>query len=145
MNDMSGTGLPGTLQTGLSTSVVANEVSERLGLTETRSVSQMVDMTKMTPSDALSSTGFALADQAEGQYIVYDPNGGSFTVDLSKSSGTTLQTQWLNVATGTASAAGTVTGGSASQGFTPPIQRRRGVNPHRLLSHHNRERQHCEQ
>ena len=51
----------------------------RLGITETRTVAGLVNLTGMTPSGALSSTGWALAGPSAGEYVVYAPSGGSFS------------------------------------------------------------------
>jgi hypothetical protein len=83
MDDEAGTNLPGVLNTSISGGALSNEISERLGVAETRTVSQMVNMTAMTPDGGLSSTGFALANQVAGDYVVYAPDGGGLTVDLS--------------------------------------------------------------
>jgi len=81
-----------------------------------------LDLLKTTPQGGLSSTGFCLADTvASGaEYLVYAPNGGSFTVNLSATT-RTLNVEWLNPSTGAITTGGTISGGSASQSFTPPF------------------------
>ena len=80
-----------------------------------------LDLVKTTPQPSLSSTGFCLADAvASGaEYLVYAPNGGSFTVNLSATTHN-LNVQWIDPTTGALTNAGTVIGGSSSQSFTPP-------------------------
>jgi hypothetical protein len=80
-----------------------------------------LDLVKTTPQPSLSSTGFCLADAvASGaEYLVYAPNGGAFTVNLSATTHN-LNVQWIDPTTGAVTNAGTVIGGSSSQSFTPP-------------------------
>ena len=70
----------------------------------------------MTPQGSLSSTGYALA-KAGSEYLVYQPNGGSFTVNLQSA---TYQVEWFNPNSGQTSSGGTVSGGG-SKSFTPPF------------------------
>ena len=80
-----------------------------------------LDLVKMTPQGNLSSTGYCLADNvaAGAEYLVYAPNGGSFTVNLSATTHV-LNVEWFNPSTGTTSSAGLVTGGTTVS-FTPPF------------------------
>jgi Bacterial Ig domain/IPT/TIG domain/Purple acid Phosphatase, N-terminal domain/Putative collagen-binding domain of a collagenase len=80
-----------------------------------------LDLVKMTPQPSLSSTGFCLTQNVAvgAEFIVYFPNGGQQTVDLSLESGRTLNVEWFDPANLTYSAAGTVSGGSVHS-FTPP-------------------------
>ena len=76
------------------------------------------------PRGSLCSTSRCLAQTpATGaEYLVYAPNGGTFTVNLSAMSNSrTLNVEWLNPSTGARTAAGTVPAGSTSQSFTPPF------------------------
>ncbi len=81
-----------------------------------------MNLAAMTPHGGLASTGWALANTAPtgSEFLVYAPNGGPFTVNLSNTS-RILNVEWLNPSTGVTSAAGTVNGGSSSQSFTPPF------------------------
>jgi hypothetical protein len=119
MDDLTGTGIAGT-RTVTTSSQIASETSERLGITETRQVSTMVNLTGMRPADALASTGFALANPATANYVVYAPSGGTFTVDLSGAAGKTLDIRWMNVSSGNLSSMTTIVGGSSNQSFTSP-------------------------
>ncbi len=81
-----------------------------------------LDLLKMTPQGNLSSTGFCLADNVAtgAEYLVYAPNGGTFTVNLSATT-RTLNVEWLNPSSGAITTGGTIAGGSANQSFTPPF------------------------
>jgi hypothetical protein len=81
-----------------------------------------INLAAMTPHGGLASTGWALANTAStgSEFLVYAPNGGTFTVNLSNTN-RTLNVEWLNPSTGVTSPAGTVSGGSSSQSFTPPF------------------------
>jgi hypothetical protein len=83
--------------------------------------STRVDLTKMKASPGLSSTGYCLANTASSgaEYLVYAPNGGSFTVDLSAAS-RSVAVEWLDPATGK-TILGTAVGGSRSTAFTSPF------------------------
>lgn len=82
----------------------------------------LLDLSSMTPQAALSSTGFALANTSafNSGFLVYQPNSGAFTVNLTSQAGNVLTVQWLNPQTGVLTSAGTVNGGSAAQSFTAP-------------------------
>jgi collagenase-like protein with putative collagen-binding domain/uncharacterized protein DUF6298 len=81
-----------------------------------------LDLIKMTPQSNLSSTGFCLANNMNvgGEFLVYAPAGGGFTVDLSAQRGRTLNVQWLDPASGRITNSGTAGGGNRSQSFAPP-------------------------
>ena len=85
-------------------------------------VNAKMDLLKATPQGSLSSTGFCLADNVAtgAEYLVYAPNGGTFTVNLSATS-RTLNVEWFNPATGTTTSAASITGGSSTQSFTAPF------------------------
>jgi len=80
-----------------------------------------VNLAAMVPRGDLASTGYCLANPvADGaEYLVYLPDGGTVTVDLSAASGE-LSVQWLNPSTGAMRFMGTTTGG-ASHSFTTPF------------------------
>ena len=84
-------------------------------------LSQKLTLVKMSPS-SLASTGWCLADDSPigSEFVVYAPNGGNFTVDLSTQAGRTLNYQWLDPTSGNYSTISTVPGGNSAQPFTPP-------------------------
>jgi len=81
-----------------------------------------LNLAEMKPAGSLASTGYVLANAASAGagYFVYAPSGGTFTVNLSATHNA-LSVEWFNPASGKAISAGTVSGGSSSQQFTPPF------------------------
>ena len=82
-----------------------------------------VDLVKMTPQGSLSSTGYCLAQTPStgAEYLVYEPGGSSFTVDLTAMpSSRTLNVEWLDPSTGTIHPGGTVAAG-ATRTFSAPF------------------------
>lgn len=74
-------------------------------------VADRLDLTSMRPRGDLASTGYCLADTSRrGRYLVYLPDGGSGTVDLTATPGT-LRAEWISPATGATVARATVAGG----------------------------------
>jgi fibronectin type 3 domain-containing protein len=74
-----------------------------------------------TSQGNLSSTSFVLADTAPSvsEYLIYSPNGGSFSANLSGAMGN-LNVEWLNPSTGAVTEQGSVAGG-ATRSFIPPF------------------------
>jgi hypothetical protein len=81
-----------------------------------------LDLLNLSAHGNLASTGFCLANNAGagGEFLVYAPQGGTFTVNLAAQRGATLRVEWLDPSSGAVSSGGTVAGGSTSQSFTPP-------------------------
>lgn len=96
-------------------------VSLRLNLGYARSYAKRMNLAAMTPRGDLCSTDYCLANPVatNAEYLVYLPNGGSATVDLSGASGS-LTVEWFNPETGGRMAGGTTNGG-ASRSFTAPF------------------------
>jgi Putative collagen-binding domain of a collagenase len=86
--------------------------------------SRKLNLANVTARSLLSSTKFCLA-QTPGtgaEYLVYVPNGGPFTLDLSAMPDSRmLSVEWFNPATGTTLPRGAIPAGSRSQSFTPPF------------------------
>ncbi len=83
-----------------------------------------LNLVKVTPHGALSSTGYCLAQTPStgAEYLVYAPSGGSFTVDLSAMPASRkLKVEWFNPATGKTIAASPIGSGSSTQRFTTPF------------------------
>ena len=86
--------------------------------------SRRVNLANVTPRASLCSTGYCLAQTPTtgAEYLVYSPNGGSFTVNLSAmSSARTLNVEWFNPSTGATTTAAPIAAGSSSRSFTPPF------------------------
>jgi hypothetical protein len=84
--------------------------------------SRKMNLNAADPSTTLCSTGYCLGQTpATGtELVVYAPDGGTFTVDLSSAAGRTMDYEWFDPATGTIVSTGTVSGGSGQQSFTTP-------------------------
>jgi len=88
----------------------------------TLQLADRINLAAMTPRGRLASSGYCLASTAKTgpEYLVYLPNGGDVTVDLSATSGK-LEVQWFRPADGAWK-----TGGPADPGpkrkFTSPFQ-----------------------
>jgi hypothetical protein len=97
-----------------------NNFRDNMGYTVSHA--NKMDLVKMTPQGNLSSTGRCLAQTPSvgAEYLVYAPNGGTFTVNLSATT-RTLNVEWLNPSSGAITTGGTIAGGSANQSFTPPF------------------------
>ena len=78
-------------------------------------LSRMIDLAKSTPQHELASTGYCLAESGVS-YIVFAPEGGKLTLDLSAASGE-FTAEWIDPVAGTRSPAGPV-GGGARQSFS---------------------------
>jgi chitodextrinase len=83
-----------------------------------RQYADRMGLAAMRPHANLASTGYCLSSASE--YLVYAPNGGTFTVNLSATAGA-LKVEWLNPATGAKTTGAPVTGGASSQTFSPPF------------------------
>lgn len=72
----------------------------RVAMGHTRTYAQKMDLAKMVPSETRASSGYCLANaSANGEYLVYLPNGGKVTVDLSETPGQ-LSVAWFNTDSG---------------------------------------------
>ncbi|OQC65723.1 MAG: hypothetical protein BWX48_02236 [Verrucomicrobia bacterium ADurb.Bin006] len=82
----------------------------RRAMGHSRRLAERVTLAAMTPRDALASTAYCLANPGK-EYLVYLPNGGEVTMDLSGATGM-LVAEWFNPRTGAPTNAGTVEGGA---------------------------------
>lgn len=100
-----------------------NNFRDNMGATNLYANSKIRSLVDMTPQPSLSSTGFCLANNIAigAQFVIFQPNNGSFTVNLSTQTGRTLNVEWYNASTNTYVTAATVNGGSASQSFQAPF------------------------
>jgi hypothetical protein len=84
-----------------------DEVRRAMGVT--RRLAERVNLAAMTPHPELASTAYCLADPGR-EYLVYLPQGGEVTVDLSAVTGR-LSAEWVHVVAGTVTSAESVAGG----------------------------------
>jgi hypothetical protein len=85
---------------------------------QTRGYATRLDLLNMTPRGDLASSNFCLANPNH-EYLVYLPEGGDVSVNLSDSSGV-FAVEWFNPGTGETFDRGAVTGGTRF--FTAPFQ-----------------------
>lgn len=81
-----------------------------------------MNLAAMTPQEKLSSTGHVLANTnpAGAELLVYAPNGGEFTVNLSAIN-SRFNVEWMNPSNGVKTE-GAIISGSAVRTFTPPFK-----------------------
>jgi len=90
----------------------------RLALGHTLRLARRMDLARAVPHDALASTGYCLA-QPGVEYLVYAPEGGDITVDLSGVEGT-FAGEWFDPSAG--EVAGTLTAeAGAARTFSAPF------------------------
>jgi len=92
--------------------------SVRLNLGHTRSYARRMNLADCVPCPKLASTGFCLANIGV-EYLVYAPDGGSFTVDLGDIE-TSYVTEWFDPETGTEQPGQIVRGGEI-RSFSVPF------------------------
>ena len=90
----------------------------RRALGQARRLADRVNLAAMRPADDLASTKYCLAD-AGTEYLVYAPDGGAVTVDLSAAKGE-VAARWFDPARDATVAHGTARGGAARE-FKPPF------------------------
>jgi hypothetical protein len=95
----------------------AEEIRKAMGVT--RKVAERVNLATMLPLPDLASTRYCLAEPGK-QYIVYVPNGGEVTVNLTDAKGK-FKAEWVHPIEGTTKSVGIVEGGSM-QTLKPPFE-----------------------
>lgn len=90
----------------------------RQAMGHTRACAARLDLATMAPQDHLASTRLCLANPGQ-EYLVYLPEGGEVTVDLSESPGP-FAVEWMHPAKGAITPGGATAGG-ATQMFTAPF------------------------
>lgn len=93
--------------------VTLSELSQQY----TKEYADRMDLTLIKPSNSLSSTEYCLAHQGS-EYLIYQPESGYFTVDLSAVQNDLLA-EWFNPVTGEKILDGTIRGGNREQVFKP--------------------------
>jgi len=93
----------------------------RRAMGDVRRYARRMNLARATPRGDLASTGYCLANPAEkgAEYLVYLPDGGTATVDLSATPGP-LRAEWFDPKTGKAREGKPVRGG-ATRPFTAPF------------------------
>jgi len=81
----------------------------RVAMGHTRYYAQRMNLAEMTPRNDLASTQYCLANPGK-EYLVYLPDGGKVTVDLSATS-REFKVEWFNPRTGNKAYSGTVSEG----------------------------------
>ena len=97
----------------------AGLVAARIAMGHTRGYSRKMDLAAATPRDDLSSTRYCLATPGK-EYLVYLPEGGEVTVDLSAAAGS-LAVEWFNPMTG-AGNQGPMAQGGGKRSLTAPFE-----------------------
>ena len=90
----------------------------RLSMGYARRLVERMDLARAVPHDELASSGYCLA-QPGVEYLIYLPEGGEVTVDLSAGAGS-FAGEWFNPSSGESADAVTVTGGG-EQTLTAPF------------------------
>jgi uncharacterized protein DUF6298/collagenase-like protein with putative collagen-binding domain len=90
----------------------------RQAMGRTRAYAERMDLAAAAPQDDLASTTFCLANPGH-EYLVYLPEGGEVTVDLSAASGP-FEVEWMHPVEGTITLSGTA-GGGARRAFRAPF------------------------
>lgn len=85
---------------------------------DTHTFAKRMNLTQMHPQSNLSSTTYCLANPGH-EYLIYIPEGGPVTIDLSQASGT-LYLEWFSVINGTTVEKSLALGGQKHE-FTPPF------------------------
>jgi hypothetical protein len=96
-----------------------NWKSIRRSLGQTRQWAQRLNLARCLPRTKLASTRYCLAD-AGREYLVYLPQGGRVTVDLTDAEGS-LKVEWFDPSHETTKRDGRVNGGNSHE-FTSPFQ-----------------------
>lgn len=84
----------------------------------TRRLAERMDLAAMTPRNELASSKYCLAAPGK-EYVVYLPQGGEVTVDLSSVKGD-FAAEWIDPVTGAASRAEDAAGGT-KRSWKPPV------------------------
>jgi len=89
-----------------------SDESIRHAMGYTRSFAERMDLASMVPRNDLSSTSYCLAAPGS-EYLVYMPEGGNVTIDLSDASGE-LAVEWFDPSAGESHAGDAVAGGGST-------------------------------
>ena len=85
--------------------------------------SRRLDLAKIQPRSSLSSTNFCLANTSGEEFLIYAPEGGSFTVRLPlNSSSGKLAVEWFDPSTGKTLHQDPIATGASAYKFTSPFK-----------------------
>jgi hypothetical protein len=113
MDDMAGTPLNGKAPQGW-------QVDARRAMTETAHWAERIDLRHMLPyGTTVASSGHVLANLAGGEYLAFDPAGGSLT--LNNLAAGTYAVEWMDVNTNTTVASANVTTGAGNRTLQSPF------------------------
>ncbi|MEN6337017.1 MAG: putative collagen-binding domain-containing protein [Phycisphaerales bacterium] len=98
---------------------VSDAEKARLAMGHARRYAERMDLAKATPRPELASTGYCLADPGS-EYLVYLPEGGKATVDLSAAK-SKLAVEWSHPITGKITPADPIDAG-AKREFAAPFE-----------------------
>ena len=93
----------------------AEEIRRAMGVT--RTLAQQAPLASMVPSDTVASSGYCLFHEGR-EYIVYLPEGGEVTVDLTPARGS-LKVRWVHPVSGAVTPAASVEG-TSKRSFRAP-------------------------
>jgi hypothetical protein len=98
----------------------AGWIAVRAAMGHTSRYAERMDLTRTTPQPTLATTGYCLArvDPHDPQYLVYLPEAGSVTVDLSGTQGD-LAVEWFHPESGETTKGKAVQGGGSVRFQTP--------------------------
>jgi hypothetical protein len=91
----------------------------RVAMGRTRSYARRLDLAHSAPRPELCSTRYCLVVPGR-QYLVYSPNGGALTVDLSAARGRHFSVEWGHPLKGAPVGGSNVPGGAVAR-LTPPF------------------------
>ena len=91
--------------------------ASRIAMGQTRRYAERINLAVMTPSKEIASTTYCLANAGK-QYLVYLPNGGKVTVDLSAAKDD-LAVEWFDPVKNKAVAASAIRGGARRELTAP--------------------------
>jgi hypothetical protein len=97
----------------------SNAEAVRSNLGYARRFAERTKLAALKPCGALASSGYCLADPGR-EYLIYLPDGGKVTVDLSVATGD-LAVEWFDPVTGSSTQVDNVKGG-ASRTITAPFK-----------------------
>jgi hypothetical protein len=92
-----------------------DDIRDAMGSTLT--YANRMNLVAMTPQSSLSSTHYCLANSGT-EYLVYQPDSGTFTVDLS---GGTYQYEWFNPSKNRIGSSGTLSVSGGNLSLKPPF------------------------